>query len=312
MSTNSTLGGTRKQMYFYDSVLNHEGEWEWAGVMAVTVYVRTSEWDTIEQFNDFCRTLYPNYKQGMRHKVSTTADYANSHDPLLSVCLTVSHEFMNATSWHIYDVPESSRDFDTLSRMSIMEAKLVSLRDAIESVDARLAVETSQSLDEFADIKRQVTILEKKLEEVTEKEDLSGSIQTLNQGSTASSNLKDLPSDFETDSGISEIDPDNEKQIVITFESGSGSLPLHVAAILKTLKTLPRVRCVNDDSEAEWQKIGERLVIQTPPKKWKFGYGEADIRDAKEPQFSDGDLLSLESSDAFSSDWSAVSDDSKV
>lgn len=316
MSTNSTLGGSRKQVYFYDSVLNHEGQWEWAGVMAVTIYVRTSEWDTIEQFNDFCKSLYPNYKQGMRHKVSTSADYANSHDPLLSVCLTVSQQFLNAPAWHIYDVPESSRDFDTLSRMSIMEAKLVSLRDAIESIDARLSVETSQSLDEFFDLKEKVTALEEKFEQMTVKEDLSGSTQTLNQGvgtsSSVSSTLKDLPSDFETDSGISEIDSDEEKQIVITFESGSGSLPVHVAAILKTLKKLPKIKCVDDDSEVEWQKIGEKLVIQTPPKKWKFGYGEEDIRGTKELHFSDTDVLSPESSEAFSSDWSAVSDVSKT
>ncbi|KAG5357646.1 hypothetical protein CJU90_6486 [Yarrowia sp. C11] len=302
MSTNSALGGSRKQVYFYDSVLNHDGEWEWAGVMVVTIYVRASEWDSVEQFNDFCKTLYPNYKQGMRHKVSTSADYANSHDPLLSVCLTVSHEFLSAPTWHIYDVPESSRDFDTLSRMAIMEAKLVSLRDAIESVDARLSVESAESIDEYADIKEQIEDLKEKLELLTVKDDISGSIQTLNQGSAASSTPKDLSSEF---------DPDEDKQIVITFESGSGRLPLHVVAILKTLKTLPKIKCVEDDSEAEWQIIGKTLVIQTPRKKWKFGYEEADIRDSKELQFSDGDILSPESSDAFSSDWSAVSDTSK-
>lgn len=313
MSTNSTLGGSRKQVYFYDSVLNHEGQWEWAGVMAVTIYVRTSEWDTIEQFNDFCKSLYPNYKQGMRHKVSISADYANSHDPLLSVCLTVSQQFLNAPAWHIYDVPESSRDFDTLSRMSIIEAKLVSLRDAIELIDARLSVETLQSLDEFCDLKEKVAALEGKFEQTTVKEDLSGSTTTLNQvaSSSVSSTLKALPTDFETDSGFSETDSDDEKQIVITFESGSGSLPVHVAAILKTLKKLPRIKCADDDSEVEWQKIGEKLVIQTPRKKWKFGYGEDDIRRTKELHFSDTDILSPESSEAFSSDWSAVSDVSK-
>lgn len=293
-------------MYFYDAVLNHEGQWEWSGVTSETIYVRTSEWDTIEQFNDFCKTLYPNYKQATRHKVSTTPDYAASHDPLLSVCLTVSQEFLNAASWHIYDVPESSRDFDTLSRMAIMEAKLVSLRDAIESVDARFTVASAETFEKF-------TTLDEKLESLT-KEDLSGSIQTLNQGgSNVSSTLKELPSDFESDLGIAS-DSDGEKQIVITFESGSGSLPLHVAAILKTLKKLPKIRCVDDNSEVEWQKIGEKLVIQTPPKKWKFGYCEGDIRDSKELAFSDGDVLSPDSSDAFSSDWSAVtgSDLSKV
>ncbi|KAG5366231.1 hypothetical protein CJU89_0645 [Yarrowia sp. B02] len=311
MSTNSALGGSRKQVYFYDSVLNHQGEWEWAGVMAETTYVRTSEWDTIEQFNDFCKTLYPNYKQGMRHKVSTTADYANSHDPLLTVCLTVSHEFLNAPAWHIYDVPESSRDFDTLSRMAIMEAKLVSLRDAIESVDARLAVETSQSLDEFTAIKQQIADLEEKLEQLGIKEDLSGSTQTLNQSSNASSSNKDLPPGFESETE-SETESDEQKQIFITFESGSGSLPLHVTAILKTLKKLPKIRCVDDGSEVVWQKIGQQVVIETTPKKWRFGYSEEDIRDSKELHFSDNDVLSPESSDAFSSDWSAVSDVSKV
>lgn len=302
MSTNSTLGGSRKQVFFHDSVLNHEGAWEWAGTMAQTIYVRTSEWDTCDEFYDFCKTLYPNFKQGMRHKVSTTADYAQAHDPLLSICLTVSQTFLDSDTWHIYDVPESARDFDTLSRMAIMEAKLVSLRDAIESTDARLAVETSKNSEQFE-------ALEDKIDELSVKEDLSGSTQTLNQlGSAAgSSTLKSVSSDLD-DNPDEDSDDD---QITIMFESASGTLPLHVAAILKTLKQLPKIKCVDDNTEGHWHKNGEQLMVTSEPKKWKFGYSESDMRDGKESLMSDAELLSPESSDAFSSDWSAISDGSK-
>ncbi|KAG5357692.1 hypothetical protein CJU90_6532 [Yarrowia sp. C11] len=135
----------RKNLFFLDTFINHEGHYDWQCYTRHFAWVVPNQWDTYWEFEAFCKAVNPALStqypgacyDSKRYRVSDTESYYEAREALMHG----DYLYTCADNWYIFEVPKFSSEYvkpdsvaslqdwkDMVIRISKLEAEVEDLR----------------------------------------------------------------------------------------------------------------------------------------------------------------------------------------